>query len=58
LLFEILPVVGLAYCLWKTQADWRRDGFGLLAIWGIAASLSAFLVVAFFVAGKVLSDLP
>lgn len=58
LLFGIFPVVGLAYYLWKTQIDWRRDGFGLQVIWGMAASPSAFFAVAFLFAGKVLSDLP
>jgi len=55
-LFGILPVLGLAYCLWKTQLDWQRHGFGLMVLWGVAASMSAFLAVAFLLAGKALSD--
>jgi len=57
-LLEILPVAGLAYCLWKTHGDWRQKGFGLPVIWGAAASVSAFIAVAFPLAAKVLRDLP
>ena len=58
ILFICLAVVGLGYCLWKTQLDWQKHGFGLKVVWGLAASLSAFLAVAFLLTGKLLSDLP
>ena len=57
LLFGVLPVLGLAYCIFKTQTDWQRDGFGLKVLWGIAASLSAVVSIALLFAGQVLSDL-
>ena len=56
-LFSILPVIGLAYCFWKTQLDWKRDGFGFRVIWGLVASISAFISVALLLTAKVLSDL-
>jgi hypothetical protein len=56
-MFGAAAVTGLAYCLWKTQADWQRDGFGLKVVWGGVASLSAFFFVAFLLAGSVLRDL-
>ena len=56
LLFATLGVAGLAYCLWKTHSDWR-NGFSWIVVWGAAASLSAFLFVAFMFASKALSDL-
>jgi hypothetical protein len=57
LVFCVLAVACLAYCLWKTQSDWRRSGFGLAAIWGIAASLGAFVFVAFLLTSKALQNL-
>ena len=58
LLFSILPILGLAYCLWKTQVDWQLEGFGLKVLWGAAASISAFISIAFLLTAKALSDLP
>jgi hypothetical protein len=57
LLFIALAVTGLAYCLWKTQVDWERSGFGLRVIFGAAASLGAFLSIAFALTGLSLSNL-
>jgi hypothetical protein len=54
LILGIFAVVGLAYCLSKTQVDWRVHGFGWRVMWGSAASLSAFLFLVFIVATKVL----
>jgi hypothetical protein len=56
LLFGALAVAGLAYCLWKTQADWR-DGFSWTVAWGAAASLSAFFFATLIFASKVMRDL-
>jgi hypothetical protein len=50
-------LTGLAYCLWKTQSDWKSGGFTLRVIWGALASLSAFFFVAFLFAGSVLKHL-
>jgi hypothetical protein len=57
LLFITLAVTGLAYCLWKTQADWEQSGFGWRVAFGAAASLGAFLSIAFALTGLALSNL-
>jgi hypothetical protein len=57
LLFGALALIGLAYCLWKTQADYRASRSGVILLWGILASLSAFVFVAFMFASEVLSNL-
>lgn len=56
ILFAALAVAGLAYCLWKTQQDWERSVLGW-RVWGTAASLSAFIVVALLFAKSVLRNL-
>ena len=56
-LFGILAAVGLSYCLWKTQTDYRRGGFSLAVVWGVAASLNGFLFLAFWFAGSVIKRL-
>jgi hypothetical protein len=56
LMFIALALTGLAYCLWKTQADWEQIGFGWRVIVGAAASLAAFLSVAFMLTGFALSN--
>ena len=45
-LFGVFGLVGLAYCIWKSQSDWQQRGFGLVVVWGWLASVSAFLFVA------------
>jgi hypothetical protein len=57
LTIAILAILGLSYCLWRTQADFRAKGFDLTVAWGVAASLSAFCFVAFMLASQVLRDL-
>jgi hypothetical protein len=57
LLFEATCVTSLAYCFWKTHADWQEKGFGLTVVWGAVACLGAFFFVAFLLAGKALADL-
>jgi hypothetical protein len=57
ILFGILAVGGLSYCLWKTQADWRERGFSLAVVWGIIASLNGFLILAFWFAASVFKRL-
>lgn len=52
-----LAVVALAYCLWKTQADWQKTGFNWRVAFGTAACVSTFLTVAFLLAATVLDDL-
>jgi len=56
LIFACLAVVGLGYCLWKTQQD-ARNGFSWAVVWGVTASLSAFLVVAFLFAASLFKRL-
>ena len=53
----ILSVLGLGYCLWRTQADYRAHGFGWITWWGVAAILSAFLFVVILLTAQALSDL-
>jgi hypothetical protein len=57
LTIAILAILGLGYCLWGTQADYRVKGLGWAVAWGLAASLSAFCFVVFILASQVLSDL-
>ncbi|MCL6697936.1 hypothetical protein LZ496_03945 [Sphingomonas sp. NSE70-1] len=57
LLFIALNATGLAYGLWRTQADWEQSGFGWRVAFGLAAALGAFLSVAFAVTGLALSNL-
>lgn len=57
LLFIVLSVTGVAYCLWKTQADWEQSGFGWRVIFGGAASLGAFLSVTFALTRLALTNL-
>jgi hypothetical protein len=57
LMFSAFAATGLAYCLWKTHADWQQGGFGWRVVFGTAASLSAFFSVAFLLAARVLRDL-
>jgi hypothetical protein len=56
LIFGALAVIGLAYCLWKTQQD-ARTGLSWAVIWGVAASLSAFVLVAFVFAASLFKRL-
>jgi len=55
LLASGLIVITLVFCLWKTQADWQQSGFGWRTAFGAAASLGAFLCVAFLFVGSVMS---
>jgi len=57
LLFAGAAVACLAYCLWKTQADWQQKGFGFAVVWGFVASLAAFLFVGFLFLAQVMADL-
>ena len=57
LVFSGLAVAGLAYCLWKTQADWRQSGFGWRVMFGAAACLSAFFSVGFLLTASLLKNL-
>ena len=52
-LFAVLAVAGLSYCLWRTQVDYQQRGFGFVVVWGIAASLNGFLTLAFWFAASV-----
>ncbi|WP_205480539.1 hypothetical protein [Sphingomonas arenae] len=52
-----LAVAALAFCLWKTQADWQQSGFNWRVAFGLSACLSTFLTVAFLIAASVMSDL-
>ena len=57
LMFGATCVTTLAYCLWKTQADWQQKGLSFAAASGVVACLGAFFSVAFLVVGQVLADL-
>jgi hypothetical protein len=55
--FGAIAVGGLSYCLWKTQSDWRQQGFSLAVVWGIIASLNGFLILTFWFAASVFKRL-
>ena len=53
----LLAVIGLAFCLWKTQSDYAQSGLDWRVAFGAAASFSAFLFVALLFTQRLMKDL-